>query len=92
MIQLQEPSSELKFPEKLTVSTQETYLWRDLYRQAIFERERTKIPARIREAERALMHREHELCMNKQNSAERESVVTALNCLRALRICMKAAA
>jgi hypothetical protein len=64
------------------------YLWRDLYRQAIFESDRTRIPERIREAERALMHRERELCRTSGSAAERETVVTALNCLEALRACI----
>ena len=91
MIQLQDHPSELKSSGRLNTPTTRTCLWRDLYRLAIFERERTKIPGRIREAERALMHRERELGMNKQNSAERESVITALNCLHALRTCLKTA-
>lgn len=65
-----------------------TYLWHDLYLQAIFEKDRARIAERIRDAGRALMHREHELCRISGNSAERESVVTALNCLEALRACI----
>ena len=89
MIQLQAQTPELKFPQKLSPSTAHTYLWRDLYRQAIFERERAKIPARIQAAERVLMVREHELGTNKKNSPERESVINALKCLHLLRGCLK---
>jgi|SwirhisoilCB2_FD_contig_51_13604557_length_724_multi_2_in_0_out_0_2 hypothetical protein len=90
MLQPQDQPSPLEIPEPFNNSAAHTYLWRDLYRVAIFERERAMLPARIREAERALIEREHELCMNQQSSAERESVITALNCLHALRTCMKA--
>jgi hypothetical protein len=89
MIQPHDQPSELKVPEQFNASATHTYLWRNLYRGAIYEREPARLPARIREAERALMRREHELCMNKQGSAERESVIIALNCLQALRTCLK---
>jgi hypothetical protein len=78
-------------PEKLNsfpLPSARAYLWRDLYRQAIFESDRTRIPQRIREAGQALMHREHELCRTSGSSAERELVVTAMNCLEALRACI----
>jgi hypothetical protein len=77
--------------EKFTSSplaSARTYLWHDLYLEAIFERDRARIAERIRDAGRALMHREHELCRISGSSAERESVVTALNCLEALRACI----
>jgi len=90
MIQPQDQPSKLPFPEKFNPSGAHTCLWRDLYLVAIFERERAKLPARIREEEQALMRREHELCMSTQSSAERESIITALNCLHALRACIKA--
>jgi len=58
--------------------------------QAIFERDRTKIPDRIREAARALMVREHELCTTTQKDwAERELVITALHYLEAFRDCLE---
>lgn len=90
MIQLHDRPSEMHPPEKFPSnnSSAQPYLWRDLYRKAVFERERTKILGRIRDAERALTQREHELCMKSKDSAERESVVTALNCLEALRRCL----
>jgi len=90
MIQPQDQTSKLPFSEKFHTSGAHTYLWRALYLGAIFERERAKLPARIRVAEQAVMRREHELCVSKQGSAERESIITALNCLDALGACIKA--
>jgi hypothetical protein len=46
-----------------------TYLRHDLYLQAIFERDRARIAERTRDAGRALMHREHELCRISGSSA-----------------------
>ena len=64
-----------------------TSLWRDLYLQAIFEFERTKVAARIQDAQRALILREHQLSMEPGGSAEREAIINALHCLEALQHC-----
>lgn len=88
MLQPHVQSSELNIPQRFTSNeSAATYLWRDLYLRAIFEPDRSKIPQKIREAERALVQREHELSLSG-SSAERGSVITALNCLEALRTCM----
>ncbi len=89
MLQLQDQPSKLNIPQRFTSNESSThpYLWRDLYLRAIFEPDRSKVPQRIREAERALMQRERELS-SSQGSAERGSVITALNCLEALRACV----
>jgi hypothetical protein len=68
--------------------TAPAYVWHDLYLEALFETDRAKIPMRIREAERALINREHELYASPQSTAERELLVTALYGLRALRVCL----
>ena len=81
-------SSELQFPKEFNSSAPGPYLWRDLYLKAIFEQDKAKIADRIREAECALMHREHELFRSAKSSGERESVMGALNCLEALRVCI----
>ena len=62
--------------------------WRNLYLQALFETDKTKISMRISEAERALLFREHELFTGVHNPAERDAVNAALHSLHALRICL----
>jgi hypothetical protein len=62
--------------------------WRDLYLQALFETERSRMYSRIAEAERALVRREHELFADSNGKAEREAVINALNALYALRTCL----
>jgi hypothetical protein len=62
--------------------------WRDLYLQALFETDRSRIRSRIAEAERALLRREHELFADSNGKAERDAVASALNALSALRRCI----
>ena len=62
--------------------------WRDLYLQALFETDRSRMYSRIAEAERALFRREHELFTDSNGKAEREAVTNALNALDALRSCL----
>lgn len=62
--------------------------WRDLYLQALFETDPSRMYSRIAEAERALFRREHELFADPKSRAEREAVVNALNALNALRSCL----
>ena len=64
------------------------HAWRDLYLQALFETDKSKICVRISEAERALLSREHELFAGIPDPAEREEVNTALHALSALRTCL----
>jgi len=64
--------------------------WRELYRTAIFECDRDKLPWRIHEAEKALNLRRRELfAMSGNNLEEREAVDHALHRLRALSYCAK---
>lgn len=89
MIDSPNATSAIEIPTNVTPLAARDSLWRDLYLQAIFEPEQTKIPQRIREAERALIRREHELCIESMGSVEREAVINALHCLDALRHCSK---
>ena len=45
----------------LTAPAAPAYIWHDLYLQVLFETARAKLSTRIRKAELALVHREHEL-------------------------------
>jgi hypothetical protein len=62
--------------------------WRDLYLQALFERDRSRLAVRITEAERALLRRERELFADSDGKAEREAVTNALHALSALKMCL----
>ena len=89
MIQSTNATSALEIRVNVTPSSARNSLWRDLYLQAIFEPEHSKLPERIQEAERALIRREHELITEPAGSREREAVINALHCLEALRHCSK---
>ena len=62
--------------------------WRDLYLQALFETDRSRMYSRIAEAERVLFRREHELFTDLKGKAEREAVANALSALHSLRSCL----
>jgi hypothetical protein len=62
--------------------------WHDLYMQALFETDRSKISGRIRDAGQALANREHELYSIPHCAIERQAVVTAMHSLDALRGCL----
>ena len=89
MIHLPNATSALEIRVNVTPLPARNSLWRDLYLQAIFEPEHAKVPARLQEAERALIRREHELCNEQVSSGEREAIINALHCLDALRRCSK---
>lgn len=60
--------------------------WRDLYRAALFETDRTRIPQRISEAEGAIMARVKELfVMGGDQIDEQQILDDALYALKALR-------
>ncbi len=64
--------------------------WRELYRAALFETDRQKLPSHIAEAEKALILRARELStMSGDNSEEGQAVDDALYALRALRNCLE---
>jgi len=60
--------------------------WHSLYQAALFETDRTKIPDRIAEAEKAILERVKELFVVKTDHIEEDQVLDdALYALRALR-------
>jgi hypothetical protein len=69
-----------------------TFAWRDLYKTAIFENDRTQKAFRITEAERALVRRERQLFLTSGNERELNALNTALHALDALRGCLGLAA
>jgi hypothetical protein len=63
--------------------------WHSLYQAALFETDREKIPARIDEAERAILERVRELFGAKNDHIEEDQILDdALYALRALRNCV----
>jgi len=64
--------------------------WRILYKAALFEADRQKLPSRVAEAERALMLRARELfAISSVRTKEWHAVHKGLYALRALRDCLK---
>jgi hypothetical protein len=64
--------------------------WREVYKAALFETDRQKLPSRIAEAERALILRARELfTISGDTIEEGQAVDDALYALRALRNCLK---
>lgn len=73
----------------MTTTTQSSasiaHRWRELYGAALLETDRRQLPARIDEAQRALILRHRELSLTSgNNSDEAEAVDVALYGLRAL--------
>lgn len=63
--------------------------WHVLYQAALFETDRSKIPDRIAEAERAILDRVKELFVVETDHIEEDQVLDdALYALRALRSCV----
>jgi len=66
-----------------------TTSWHSLYQAALFETDRELIPARIAEAERAIMNRVSELFGVDSDHIEEDQILDdALYALRALRNCV----
>jgi hypothetical protein len=64
--------------------------WREVYKAALFETDRQKLPSRIAEAEKALILRARELfAMSGDTIEEGQAVDDALYALRALGNCLK---
>ena len=59
--------------------------WKVLYRAAIHEPDRTRIPQRISEAEQAVIARGRELFHGSESLEERDELEDALYALRAFR-------
>jgi hypothetical protein len=64
--------------------------WRDLYVSALFETDRTRLPERIAEAERAIAARARELFSAGTDTIEEDQALDdALYSLRALQSCLE---
>jgi hypothetical protein len=64
--------------------------WRELYTAALFETERERIPARIAEAEKAIVARSRELFSASSDTIEEDQALDdALYALRALQSCLQ---
>ncbi len=63
--------------------------WHVLYQAALFETDRSKVPRRIEEAEKAILSRIKELFVSNVDHIEEDVVLEdALYALRALRSCV----
>ena len=62
-----------------------TEQWRELYKAAVFETDKSKLSGRIDEAQAALVLRMRELFHNRENIQERQAVDVAISALRMLR-------
>jgi hypothetical protein len=63
--------------------------WRELYKAALFETDRNKIPSRIGEAEKAIIERARELFGSATDTIEEDQALDdALYALRALQHCV----
>lgn len=64
--------------------------WRQLYTAALFETEKERIPARIAEAEKAIIARARELFSATSDTIEEDQALDdALYALRALQNCLQ---
>jgi len=74
----------------LSPETPKTALeWHELYHAALFETDRSKVPARIAEAEKAILARIRELFAVTSDHIEEDQILDdALYGLRALRNCV----
>jgi len=64
-------------------------VWRQLYKAALFETDRSKIPSRISDAERAIIERARELFGSPTDTIEEDQALDdALYALRALQHCL----
>lgn len=66
-----------------------TSAWRELYKAALFETDRNKIPTRIEEAEKAIIERARALFGSATDTIEEDQALDdALYALRALQHCV----
>jgi hypothetical protein len=74
----------------MTTSAQfPTSTWRELYKAALFETDRNKIPNRIDEAQKAIIARARELFGSTTDTIEEDQALDdALYALRALQHCV----
>jgi hypothetical protein len=62
--------------------------WRSAYQDALFERDRTVLRQKIKQAETLIMQREHFLFFSTSDTLERQSLNRAHHSLRALWMCL----
>ena len=63
--------------------------WHELYKAALFETDKKRIPARIARAERAIVARARELFFSSSDNIEEDQALDdALYALRALQNCL----
>ena len=63
--------------------------WHELYKAALFETDKKRIPARIADAEQAIVARARELFFNSTDNIEEDQALDdALYALRALQNCL----
>jgi hypothetical protein len=63
--------------------------WHDLYKAALFETDKNKLPQRIAEAEKAIVVRARELFATGRDTIEEDQALDdALYALRALQSCL----
>ncbi len=64
--------------------------WRDLYTAALFETDKSRIPARISDAQRAIVARARELFSTGKDTIEEDQALDdALYALHALQNCLQ---
>lgn len=64
--------------------------WRELYTAALFETDQNRIPARIAQAEKAIVARARELFATSSDTIEEDQALDdALYALRALQNCLQ---
>jgi hypothetical protein len=72
-----------------TASSLSLSTWRELYKAALFEKNREKLPDRIAEAEKAIVARARELFASSADTIEEDQALDdALYALRALQSCL----
>jgi hypothetical protein len=92
-IQILPPSAvctKVKFMNQgATVSSPAMINWRELYKAALFETNRSKLPERIADAERAIVMRARELFASTADTIEEDQALDdALYAMRALQSCV----
>jgi hypothetical protein len=81
-------SSRVAFPAVLPIKNFSP--WRELYAAALFETDKERIPARIAEAEKAIVARARELFAAGSDTIEEDQALDdALYGLRALQSCLE---
>jgi hypothetical protein len=74
---------------RATASYSNVPCWRELYKAALFETDRSRLPERIAEAEKAIVARARELFNTTTDNIEEDQALDdALYALRALQSCL----